>query len=160
MVRTTLGAEVDTTVTATGSEGVDIINLDDDTTVADGTADTKVVRPPTGEVYELQQIRFRYRATNGAGFEHTVSFGLEGTTVGYGFYASNPGTDIRYGNSTVRAADRTQRPADSVSQLLAPRGIRADSSTGYQIIYNNVSGADQTAPRELQLLVRSIQVGE
>jgi len=160
MVRTTLGAEVETTVTATGSEGVETINLDDDTTVAAGTSDTKVVRPPTGEVYELQQIRFTYQPTNGTESGHTVNLRLEGTAVGYGFYGSNPGTAIEYGDSTVKAADVQQLPTDSVSQLLAPRGIRADSSNGYRITYNNTTGADQTALRELKLLVRSIQVGE
>jgi len=160
MVRTTLGAEVETTVTATGSEGVETINLDDDTTVAAGTTDTKVARPPTGEIYELQQIRFKYPATNGTETAHSVDLGVEGTAAGYGLYASNPGSDITYEDSTLKAADREQVPADSVSQLLAPRGIRADSSNGYRIIYKNLTGADQTALRELRLLVRSIQVGD
>jgi len=157
MVRTTLGAEVETNVTVAGSESVDFLSVDQSTDVADGTNDVVIVRPPSGFLYELVSLGMLVRSTGGTG-EHRLIVQSEAQRVTILRGVSDGTTTIRYQGGTFSSANIEAIPSSSGQGSQQVRGARIDSGNGLAFEYQNRSGATQTDNRRLRLWVRKIQV--
>jgi len=161
MVRTTLGAEVETTVTVSGSESVDYLDARRSSTVSANSAELITVRPPAGFVYELITIKLDIRGISGEGSaQHQV--GLQSETLGITtLFGRSSGDDrLRYQTSHWANASQSKQPPDVAAAVTAVKGLRADDSNGFQIRYQNQTASDQTGDRIYQLWVRQIEVGE
>jgi hypothetical protein len=161
VVRTTLGAEVETTVSVSGSEGVAREFLDQSTSLADNTTEIVSVAPPSGVVYELLALKVSVRGVSGAtGNDHRVEVAHEATGQTVLTMTSNPTDRIDYRDNIVNTATRTQRPSTEIAQLMTVRGLRADSTRGFRIAYRNRTGLSQTQTRQYRFVFREIQVEE
>lgn len=161
MVRTTLGAEVETSVTVQGSESVDFINLDQSTTVPAGQEETITLRPPTGFVYEILTARLQAPAIPGSATNtHDISVQTELETIRVLQLRSDATTKAEYARGFIRSGNQRQNPPTATAQTLAVRGLRASPQAGISVTYRNFSSTDQTAQRRYRFAVRQIQVAE
>jgi len=161
MVRTTLGAEVETSVTVSGSESIDFITKDRASTVASGGFDSIIIRPPAGRIYELLGLRVVAPAPNGASSgTHKFTIQSETNQVSPLQGISNHTDPVIYRRAYLKSATDTQDPPDTTAQALAPKGLRADESNGYNLFYKNDTDVAQTGAREQRLWVREIKVSE
>jgi len=161
VVRTTLGADVETTVTVSGSESVDYLDITQTTTVSAGGRENVNVRAPSGAVYELLALVAAIpgiAGTSGKTHELRVKSESEGIKV---LTAGSNGPDfITIDNQIVKRATNIQRPSTEIAQQSAVQGLRADSSNGFQFRYLNDTNSDQTGTRTYRLWVRQIRVSE
>jgi len=161
VVRTTLGAEVDTTVTVSGSESVEYIRADSTDTLAADGSESIVVRPPTGFVFELLAYRFEVDAPSSSGSDvHAMILKSESRTIDLLQANSTDTDDIVYKANHIVTGTTKQSPPTATAQALATRGARADSGNGFLIQYFNTSTATQTDSRTIRLWVREIAVSE
>lgn len=159
MVRTTLGAEVDTTVTVSGSESVVFLDASQGSTVSANQGENVVVRPQPGFVFELLSLRARIPAVSGtAGSNHFVELRSESQSISSFFARSGGDKVIFYDTSYIRSATIEAQPPSTTAQTLAVRGLRADPSNGYEFRYQNGTSQDQSSSRDYQLWVRRIRV--
>lgn len=160
MVRTTLGAEVSTEVTVAGSESVDFLRVRETGNVSGGTTERTNVRAPAGRVYELLGLRFDVsEVSSTASGQHLVQLQSESESIRALSANSSGSDDVTYTASNFESATSSQSPSTDVAQLLAPRGLRADDTNGYQFSYSNLTGSTQTGARTYRLWVREIKVG-
>lgn len=161
MVRTTLGAEVETTVTVSGAEAVDFLTLDQSSTVPANTDNVTIARPPDGFIYELVTVRLVAdgvsSATSGG---HGWALESESLDTVVLKFSSAPTDFVAYNTSTVSKATSRSTPSDPTAQSLLLRGLRFDSTDGLAIRYFNSTNADQTQTRNIEAWVRQIQVAE
>jgi len=161
VVRTTLGAEVETSVTVSGSESVDYINRDQTTDLPAGDREVVIVRPPAGFVYELLGLRFLVRdipaATTGS---QEVQVQSEAERIGILAVKGSQSDNLNYTAEGLSGGTVFADPADTTSQILAPRGLRADENRGFRFRTFNRTDADNSVPRQYRLWVRQIQVGD
>jgi len=161
VVRTTLGAEVDTTVTVSGSESTDFIEQTRSTALSAGASETINVRPPTGKIYELLAFRFRALSPGGAaGDRHILFLRSESKAIAVLAGIASGDKELQYNTSFFQDADDTQRPPTAAAQTAAVKGIRADATNGFQVFYQNDTAVSQTNDRETKLWVREIEVSE
>jgi len=161
MVRTTLGAEVETTVTVSGSESVDFLTLDKTSTVSSRSVERTIVTAPAGSVYELVTVKLQASGISAAtSGKHGWLVGSDSLSGGILSFNSNAGDDVEYDFSTVRSGTKIQLPSDPAAQSLVLRGLRFDSTDGLNLRYRNDTDADQPGRRNIELWVREIQVSE
>jgi len=161
VVRTTLGAEVDTTVTVSGSESVELVDLTQSGSVSSGNAEVVSLTAPTGFVFEVLSVTLIVRGISGAGgINQKLSIRAGGGKLVIAGATSSPTSPVRYNQSYWIQADVEANPASPGDQTAAVRGTRADDSIGINIRYKNNTDSNQTADREYKLLVRRIQVGK
>jgi len=161
VVRTTLGAEVETTVTVSGSESVDYINRDQSTTLPSGGSETIIVRPPTGFVYELLDLSIFIRdvapASSGT---HEFIVSSEAERIDFLKSDGDHTKDLGYRINGLIGGVSVNEPDNTTAQLIAPQGKRADETRGFLIKTFNRTDADQTDTRQYRLWVRQIQVAD
>jgi len=163
MVRTTLGAEVETSVTVSGSETVDFVAETFTSSLASNATQEIVIRPPSGFLYELRALRFfafgpsRSGATSGS---HKAVLQSETSRINVLSLTSNHDTLLRYENSHITDADISSQPPSTTAQTLAVRGLRADAQSGFLLAYENNTNSSTSETRAIQLWVRQIQVSE
>jgi len=161
MVRTTLGAEVETSVTVEGSESVDIVVVTGSGTVAGGSSEEVILRAPAGVIYEILAVNLRVDAVSSTATDiHFVRLQSESKSVNVVQGNSDANTKILYQSSHFTKANQGQRPPDVAAQGPTVSGLRADSSAGFQFQYVNNSSQDHTDARRYKLWLRQIQVGE
>lgn len=161
MVRTTLGAEVDTTVTVSGSESVDQIDASSSTTVSASQGENVIVRPPSGTIYDLLALRLTAEPPAGSSSgNHSITLRSEDLFIGAVDLESFHSDPLEYTSSEIIDASANQVPSSSAAQAQAVRGLRADNSSGFLIRYFNDTDADQTQNRIIRLWVREIQVSD
>lgn len=161
MVRTTLGAEVDTTVTVSGSEDVEFLSADSTVTVPAGGSEETIVRPPTGSIYVLLSLRLAVGSVSGSSTgEHGFIVNSESLRIGALAALSNNTDGAAYDLSHIQSATSNQQPIAPGDQTTAVRGLRAGPSNGFLIRYVNSTDASQADNREIRLWLRKIQVSE
>jgi len=159
MVRTTLGAEVETTVTVSGSESVDYLNLDQTSDIPDADSQTTIVRPPSGSVYELLAIILVSTppSTADSGL-HEIQMKSETAEIPLLFMRSDHTTLVRYRRGNINRANLVQQPANDQILIQLLQGLRFDEDNGLEITVSNELNTVQTETREIRLWVREIQV--
>jgi len=161
MVRTTLGAEVETTVTVSGSESVDFIDATQSGTVSAGNTEIATVSAPTGFIYELLALKVTIpipgSATSGS---HDLLLTSQEERINRLFMQSDNTANLTYDNGVISSANTVQKPPNNVSQTLATGGLRADDTNGYRLRYRNGLDVDQPNDRRYKLWARQIEVGE
>jgi hypothetical protein len=161
MVRTTLGAEVETSVTVQGTESVDFINLDRTTTVAAGEQEEIILAPPTGFVYEILSARLTVPLiSSSASSIHELNVSSQVAQIRVLSIQSDSTNRMDYARGFIRDGNQRKHPPTATAQTLAVRGIRASPQAGIAIVYRNFSSTDQTDLRKYRIAVRQIQVGE
>jgi hypothetical protein len=161
MVRTTLGAEVETSVTVQGSEAVDFLEADQSTDVVDTGSDSSIIRAPANRIYELVALKIIIRDPGGTtdGF-HRLRVQSESEGIELLRAESDGTTNIIYRSGGYQAANLVSQPTGAGNGSLVVRGARVDETNGLEILYDNRSGATQTRTRLIRVWVREIQVGE
>lgn len=161
MVRTTLGAEVETEVTVSGSEDVKYVNADSNATIPAGGRETITIRSPTGTVFEMLTVRLRAFGISGqASEDHNLRLRSEAEQIRSLLFISAGDKALEYADSRVASGTISQRPETTTSQTLAVKGLRATDTNGYQVQYRNNTSASQTGRLTVRLWVRQIEVGE
>jgi hypothetical protein len=161
MVRTTLGAEVETTVTVSGSESVEYLDATSGGTISANTQETILVRPPAGAIYELLSFKAIAQDFGAASDgEHDITLRSEAERIAALRIQADAANDILYAQSHILRGNLRQDPPDVTAQTLAPRGLRASASNGFEFLYRNQADADQTRDRGIQLWVRKIEVSQ
>jgi hypothetical protein len=161
MVRTTLGAEVDTTVTVSGSESVNFIEIDQTGSVSPNTAETTLLTAPQGSVIELLGAKLGVRQpsapTSGT---HRLQVRSAVGNIEAVFLESNHNTRLLYDTGLIQFADVRAVPTTEVAQQQAIRGYRADSTNGINLRYVNVTDAAISEKRKYRLWTRQIEVAD
>jgi len=161
VVRTTLGAEVETSVTVSGSESVDFVKSKQTANISDGDNETVTIRAPTGTVYEVITAVVIARGISGQGSgSHRILVRSQTQKINILNGATDGDKDLLYLEENFRPSVNSQRPSTETAQLFAVKGVRIDDTNGLQFKYINNTGATQTTAREYTLWVREIQVGE
>jgi hypothetical protein len=161
MVRTTLGAEVETTVTVSGSESVDFLEIEPTTDIPTGQDERIVIRPPSGALYELIAATLLASSPGGNSTDtHQLTIQSEQKFIALLNIVSSGDKRILFASNVVQDGDVTQTPGSDAAQTVAVRGARAGRQDGFTIRYLNRSGATQTNSRRYRLWVREIEVGE
>jgi len=161
VVRTTLGAEVDTTVTVSGSESVDFLNADRTTNIPSGGAESVTVRPPSGSIYELLGLRLSIDGISGEGAtSHFLKVRSEAEIIGVINGSSVGDSDISFRFGYWRTATDNSEPESTTAQTTVIQGLRADDTNGYLVRYDNGTNSAQTATRQYRFWVREIEVSE
>jgi hypothetical protein len=159
MVRTTLGAEVDTTVSVSGSESVEFINADLSDTIPAGGQTFIDIRPPDGSIYVLLAMLLDIDDPNGSSTgDHEVRFQSEKAVVELIFAQSDHTERLKYDDKTITFGNLTKLPTGEAAQALATQGPRADDTNGFQLDYRNNTDVDQTSGITFRLWVRKVQV--
>jgi len=159
MVRTTLGAEVETNVSVSGSESVTFLEFDQTETVPANTTENATIRAPQGSILELLSLDlFIPNHGTASDGDHRFDLRSESQAIPVLSIVSDAGVNIQYSFSTVNTGNIAQTPSTDVAQGEAVRGIRADENNGFQFNYRNRSSVDQTSRRRYSLWVRQIQV--
>jgi len=161
VVRTTLGAEVETTVNVSGSEDVDFINADISAPISAGNNVIRTVRPPTGALYELISLRLEAANPGGSsGDSHDITLRteLQGITTLVGVASGDQ--RLRFNGSFFQDADSVQRPPTPAAQITAIKGSRASETAGFDLRYRNKTAVTQTTDVKIRLWVREITVGD
>lgn len=161
MVRTTLGAEVETSVTVSGSESVDYINADKSTTLPSGDSESIIIRPPTGFVYEVLTLTFIVpgvsSATSGT---QRIDFESEEERISTLTAKASQSNDLTYDSRALTGGSSIEAPPNTTAQIIAPRGLRGDETRGFRFFTQNNTNADNTNERRYRLWVRQVQVSE
>jgi len=161
VVRTTLGAEVETTVTVAGSEELDLITAFESGSVPPLTAENTTITAPSGFIFEVLSAKLLVGAISGAGGNlQRISVRSGGGEITYTEAESKPTSQLLYNAGYWPEADVSSEPAAPGDQTAAVRGIRIDDTVGITLRYNNRTDTAQTGRREYELLVRKIQVTE
>jgi len=159
MVRTTLGAEVETTVNVTGAESVEFIRSDIGGPIPDGSEASAVIRPPTGFLYEL--ISIRLFAPNPGGTSsgtHELRVRTESKQIGILLGTASGDKRLFFNQNIWVDADDRQRPFNQAGQTTAVAGGRASETAGITVRYLNRSTVSQSSDITVRLWVRKIQV--
>jgi hypothetical protein len=160
MVRTTLGAEVETNVTVSGSESVEFLEIKRTSDVLTGDREATAVRPPAGSLYELIAASLLVDDPGGNSTDtHRLDVQSESETIPILNIISSGDKQIELINNTVTDGDVNQNPGTDAAQVLTLKGARASNENGYQFRYINKSGATQTGRRRYRLWLREIEVG-
>jgi len=163
MVRTTLGAEVETTVTVSGSETVDFISEGFSSSVASGDNQLITIRPPAGFIYELRAFNFfalnpaSSGATTGT---HQMRLKSESKQVTVLTLEASHNKLLRYQNGHAADADVSENPPATTAQTNVVKGLRAGAQNGYQIEYKNRTDSSTSELRRVKLWVRQIEVAQ
>ncbi len=161
MVRTTLGAQVETNVTVTGSESVEYLDFSQSGNVPDGSLEQTVVRASPGTIFEFINLDVTIPSPGGTSTDtHSLAVVTESPNVNVLFARSDGATPVGYRRNFISSGNDIQDPPTAAAQSLAIRGLRADENNGILLIYSNKSGATQTSDRTYKLSVRVIQVKE
>jgi len=161
VVRTTLGAEVETTVTVSGSESVDYLTATQGGTVSANGREDVNIRAPSGSVYELLALVAVIPGIGGtSGQSHELRIRSESEGIKVLTAGSNGPDFIIINDQIVQNATGTQNPSTEIAQQNAVQGLRADSSNGFQLRYVNNTSNDQTGNRIYRLWLREITVSE
>jgi hypothetical protein len=161
VVRTTLGAEVDTTVTVSGSESVEYISADFTPPIAANTGVSTIIRPPNRFVYELLSFRMTIDSGTGdASGNHSVLVRSETEQVNILAGKATGDQPLQYDTNYWQAADISADPDTTAAQVQSPRGVRADSGNGYEIFYNNNTANVQNSGIAVRLWLQQIEVSE
>ncbi len=159
MVRTTLGAEVETSVTVAGSESVETVNIDQDQTLPAGANETLLVRPPSGFIYVLLGVKIFIRGVSGASSDtHQVNLQSEADNISVLEGRSSGEKPIEYQHAHFVSATVSSSPTAPGDSTRSVRGIRASDTAGFVLKYFNPDSQDQTSTRQYRLWVRRIQV--
>jgi len=159
MVRTTLGAEVETTVTVSGSEAVDFVSVDSTPNLADGDEEVIVFRPPDGVIYEVMGLRFDALSPSGSDTgDHGFRLRFEGQDINILHIRASGNKRCQTLNGEAAFADVFALPPDPAAFQAQTHGMRLDSTGGLQLRYRNRSGAIQGNRREVRFAVRAITV--
>lgn len=161
MVRTTLGAEVDTTVTVSGSESVDFVDLSQTSTLTAGSEETVRLTAQSGTVIETLGFKLAAPQVSAA----TSGFHFAQLQVGgIGIRALNLNSlndaGLNYQTGAIQTANNGGSPSDPSAQQQAPLGLRADNVSPITIKYSNQLDVDQTNSRTYQFALRVITVSE
>jgi hypothetical protein len=159
VVRTTLGAEVDTTVTVSGSESVDYLTVDQTNDLGSGNTRLTTIRPPAGNVYELLGIRLTCNVP-GTASSGSHGFDVESETAAVRLLdlKSDHTKQVEYSRGEVTAANKTALPKSAVAQVQVLKGLRFDENNGLDISYTNNLDITQTRDRFIRVWVRQIEV--
>jgi len=161
MVRTTLGAEVETDVTVQGSESAELVNLDQSDTVPGGGSEVVTLRPPAGSIFELLSARVVVRdVSSTASDNHDFTIQTETQDVRVLQARGSADANLSYSKSEITSANVFQLPSSTTAQLLSVRGLRASPQSGIQVEYRNFTSTSQTQDRTYRFAVREIQVSE
>lgn len=159
MVRTTLGAEVETTVTVSGSESVDFVRADATATLSANNQESVIIRASEGEIYEVISASLQARSVDSqASKTHFIRVKSETQNIVVALGRSNGDSDIKYQRSYWNQADDLAAPEPPGDQTAALRGLRIGSNNGLVIQYKNFTNFDQTTRRRFRFWVRVIQV--
>jgi len=161
VVRTTLGAEIDTTVTVSGSESVEYLSDDFASPIAANSLMSKVIRPPDRFVYELLSIRLGVGSGTGDSTgTHNMFLRSESAQVSVILGKATGDQPLEYVNNYWNSADISADPDTTAAQVQSPRGVRADPSNGYEIFYINNTANAQNSDVTVRLWLRQIEVSE
>jgi len=148
-------------VISTPAESVEWVGIYDDTPADPGDFKSMILRAPAGYIYEVITMNLSVTSVSGA-TSGTHAFQIEDEEAGIPVTraVSTYNTGLSYIYSIWRVASSYVYPTDEVAQLLCIRGLRADSSTGIAVEYQNATNATQTQPRFAWFWLRKIKVTE
>ena len=161
MVRTTLGAEVETTVSVQGAEQLKIIDATITSDIPNTVKETVIVRSNTGTVFNVRGIRVTTGSPGGqSSKQHDVFLKVEGTAINQLTATASGDKPIAINDNIIQDADKDKVPSTEQAQATVLQNLTADDSNGLSIEYRNISGATQTNRILIQVLVREVRVSE
>jgi len=161
VVRTALGAEVETSVSVQGSESVRFIDATQTGTVSSGGSESVVVTAPPGTVLELLGLTVVVQLPSSAtAGDHTVDILSDTKQIVVLLMRSDSTARIFYGTGFIQEANLISDPPTVRAQQEAIRGYRVDDTNGLEIVYSNQLDAAQSDDRQYKLWAREIQVAE
>jgi len=137
--------------------GIKLIDLSDDTTVsAAGGTDTQTLQPPKGQIYQIIQFDIEIPDPVGStANNHKFNVKYQNMTDGdITFCNSNTGSDIKWnaygwiGTTEVPGSDNEQ------FDLIHGGQIWASYDQPVDFVYVNLTDADQTGTRRLEIMVK------
>lgn len=129
-------------------------------TVADGNSERERFTPPTGTVWDVKMVGFSTGDTGGSG-DHFIDVASAAGFQNTAIEAQFPGSeDIDINGSVVRDAGAAGEvaPSNEAAQILNVNSQLIDPQGGLDFNYTNLSGQDQTSPRNYFVSAKQIQV--
>jgi len=141
----------------TNNTRLKLVDLSDDTTVADGATNTQTLQPNNGEMYKVKNIWYQAPANANAGnhelyIKQQNAPNLNGVEY-YALVRSDDASTVAIGRGGFYG-DVAEDPADAIDQYAVMHDvIIATYDQPVDFIYENNTGINQTGTRKLYLLV-------